>query len=76
MGGRGEEEKCLRAHTHATNGNERECLCMCVCVGVGVTVCVFSGGRCVVVECLCVSVFVALNSILDAINTNYIQLNN
>lgn len=67
----GEEKKCFRAHTHATNGNERECLCMCVCVGV------FSGGRrFVVVECLCVSVFVALNSILDAINTNYIQLNN
>lgn len=75
MGGRGEEKKCLRARTHTTNGNERECLCMCVCVWV--TVCVFSRGkRFVVVECLCVSVFVALNSILDAINTNYIQLNN
>lgn len=46
---------------------------VCVCDSV----CVFGvGKRFVVVECWCVSVFVALNSILDAINTNYIQLNN
>lgn len=74
--GKGVRRRNALEHTHMQRMEMKENASACVCVCRGQCVCVFGGKRFVVVECLCVSVFVALNSILDAINTNYIQLNN